>query len=187
MKKRSNSHISKPEKDLVKRKKTKSVKEIREFLVLLGSHCHARDMPIGKTRFALSCQDLLKRGNFIEKKVQLENATAQDCVKELGCTAKIPTSSNFLVYPRKMFRLVVEEGLTRLRFFQPSQQCTFPQLFSYYKLIMEYLKSSKATEQELLFWKGEKVQMETIVLHPGTEDEKKVNWVSEKWLFAKEN
>ena len=135
-----------------------------------------------KTR-RLQMRELLSRGNYIEAMKKLKGADLYEIGKDIGCNAKRPHSSDMICHPRRLFRLIVVHGITRLRHFCPNKEFSITRLIDTGKMIVAYLQSDQATEEEKAFWKNELVPMVPVVVKEEEEEEKIVPWVNSRWLL----
>ncbi len=137
---------------------------------------------LNKTR-RLEINQLLSRGNMIEAMKKLTGADWYEIGRNIGCNAKRPQSSDMIVHPRRLFRLIVVHGITRLRHFCPNKEFSIMRLTDSAKSIVAYLESDQATEEEKTFWKNEPVPMVPVVVKIAGEEEKIVPWVNSRWLL----
>lgn len=138
---------------------------------------------LNKTR-RLEINQLLSRGNMIEAMKKLTGADWYEIGRNIGCNAKRPQSSDMIVHPRRLFRLIVVHGVTRLRHFCPNKEFSIVRLTDSAKSIVAYLESDQATEEEKTFWMNEPVPMVPVVVKiAGAEEEKIVPWVNSRWLL----
>lgn len=113
----------------------------------------------------------LARGYYIEASLELENRSIEDIARDLGINATKPGSSSKFAVPRKLFGLVVNEKMSRLRYMRPTKEVAVKMLSR--KRIRAYLE---ANPEEKAWWAEEEVPMVSV------EQEK---WVDLNWLLLK--
>lgn len=168
-----------------RRMKLLDAKEVKSFLTKLRKNCLPKEegeiMPKMRKK-GNTMKELLVRGEYLERKIQLEDFVIGEVAKQIGCKAKKPWSSDFIIFPRRAFELVVNVGLSRLRFFEASNEISFRDLFSMYSPIVEYFANGHATEAEQKFWRNEPVPTVEIKVFTGTRREHTTDWVDSDWL-----
>jgi hypothetical protein len=124
------------------------------------------------TKQRSSILGILGRGYCIETAITLGACSISEVAKRIGCKASKPSNSGFVLQARALFHLIVTCGITRLRYFCPTDELSITDVVNRKVELERHLKNKS-------FWCEEPVQYVNIKKRDGTIGV----WVDPDWLL----